>query len=565
MLYLLAASAEWLAAALALGLVVGFLDHVNTEKGAIFAGHGVVVAAAFALAGGFFLSNLQTIPGRAGLFFESRPAVRDRLSARPALRRRRAAAVRGRGSRRVRRKKKPPHVVLSGAPKPLAEPVAPPQEPDRSSPTPDAERRRRRSPRPPRSRGAGSGRRAAPPRRDSSAASGREREERRPAMRPEGLAAPARRPRRRSLQDQGRRPQERREAAWARRLSFRPDRRLVLRECRMDRAPRSPFPAVLERGRWVAQARELAEAARRATPRRAGAAHELRPRRRALLAASLLLCAVAAAPAQDMLRNVDLAQPAYSQAEFTRADIEATARGDEAGRDARSLRQQPQWPRSLRPRSLGRQSARGAARQGAARRGQARRRHSRSGLAAGGRSLRRLAARRACVRDAAAARAGRRRGFLEKPRSPPIMTGADLRGASFRRRRSLGRYEEPVHGADARRAALGAARGRAFRRRRSLARRSALCARRRAPIFTGASLKDVDAAGADLTGARFEGAEAEGLSLDSARIDRSAAADAERRGRSRPRPSAMSVSRRTPVRRGKRVDQGRGLAVAPPP
>ncbi|BBU63421.1 hypothetical protein MSC49_33560 [Methylosinus sp. C49] len=69
MLYLLAASTQWLAAALALGLVIGFWT-TKKEAGAIFAGHGVVVASAFALVGGYLLANLQTIPGRNGLLFE---------------------------------------------------------------------------------------------------------------------------------------------------------------------------------------------------------------------------------------------------------------------------------------------------------------------------------------------------------------------------------------------------------------------------------------------------------------------------------------------------------------
>ncbi|MBU3890546.1 hypothetical protein [Methylosinus sp. KRF6] len=69
MLYLLAVSTEWLAAALALGLVVGFLTTTKV-KGATFDGHGVVVASAFVLAAGFFVANLQTIPGRNGLLLE---------------------------------------------------------------------------------------------------------------------------------------------------------------------------------------------------------------------------------------------------------------------------------------------------------------------------------------------------------------------------------------------------------------------------------------------------------------------------------------------------------------
>lgn len=69
MLYLLAASAEWLAAALVLGLIVGFWT-TTREKGAKFAGYGVIAASAFALAGGFLVADLQAIPGRNGLYFE---------------------------------------------------------------------------------------------------------------------------------------------------------------------------------------------------------------------------------------------------------------------------------------------------------------------------------------------------------------------------------------------------------------------------------------------------------------------------------------------------------------
>lgn len=125
MLYLLAASWEWLAAAAALGLIVGFLA-VDREKGAIFSGHGVVVTSAALLVGGFFLSNMQTIPGRAGLLFD----LGLLFAAAYGL-----ALPIGGGARLLAggaapdrpAKKKPPHVVVRGAPKPRAEPASPPE------------------------------------------------------------------------------------------------------------------------------------------------------------------------------------------------------------------------------------------------------------------------------------------------------------------------------------------------------------------------------------------------------------------------------------------------------
>lgn len=127
MLYLLAASWEWLAAAAALGLVVGVLA-VDREKGAIFSGHGIVVFTAALLVGGFFLSNLQIIPGRAGLLFDLGLLFATAYG---------LALPIGGGARLLAggaapdrpAKKKPPHVVVRGAPKPRAEPASP-QEPE---------------------------------------------------------------------------------------------------------------------------------------------------------------------------------------------------------------------------------------------------------------------------------------------------------------------------------------------------------------------------------------------------------------------------------------------------
>jgi predicted flap endonuclease-1-like 5' DNA nuclease len=189
MLYLLAASAEWLAAALALGLVVGFWT--TTKKiGAKFDGHGVIVASAFALAGGFFVANLQTIPGRNGLFLELGLLFASAyLIGLPF-----GGGVRllfGTAAPAAPAKKKPPHVVLRGVAAltedpPTAAPIA-------SVPAPAAEAgivvaSEAEPPAAPRAAAP-----AAEPRRRA-AASGAPRpaesEKKAPGQRPEGLDAP---------------------------------------------------------------------------------------------------------------------------------------------------------------------------------------------------------------------------------------------------------------------------------------------------------------------------------------------------------------------------------------
>jgi predicted flap endonuclease-1-like 5' DNA nuclease len=68
MLYLLTAFWEWFAVALLVGLAVGWLT-TSRERGN-FSGHGVVVTSAFALLGGFLIAGLQIVPGRAGFLLE---------------------------------------------------------------------------------------------------------------------------------------------------------------------------------------------------------------------------------------------------------------------------------------------------------------------------------------------------------------------------------------------------------------------------------------------------------------------------------------------------------------
>jgi len=190
MLYLLAASAEWLAAALALGLVVGFWT-TTTEKGAKFAGHGVIVTSAFALAGGFFVANLQTIPGRGGLFFELgllfATAYLIGLPFGGGAR-----LLFGAASPAAPAKKKPPHVVLRGAAAISAEAPAPAPIPAAVDPVP-AEGPVASAAEPPVAAAPKAVAPAAEPRRRA-AASGTPRpgesEKKAPGQRPEGLAAP---------------------------------------------------------------------------------------------------------------------------------------------------------------------------------------------------------------------------------------------------------------------------------------------------------------------------------------------------------------------------------------
>ncbi|MBG0808714.1 hypothetical protein IY145_04920 [Methylosinus sp. H3A] len=189
MLYLLAASAEWLAAALVLGLVVGFWT-TTKKSGAKFDGHGVIVTSAFALAGGFFVANLQTIPGRGGLFFELGLLFATAyLIGLPF-----GGGVRllfGAASPAVPAKKKQPHVVLRGAAALSAEaPTPAPIDPAPIDPAPvDPPVVAARAPEPAPKAEAPA---AEPRRRAAAPASPRpaESEKKAPGQRPEALAAP---------------------------------------------------------------------------------------------------------------------------------------------------------------------------------------------------------------------------------------------------------------------------------------------------------------------------------------------------------------------------------------
>jgi predicted flap endonuclease-1-like 5' DNA nuclease len=141
MLYLLAATWGWLVAALALGLVIGFAT-TRIAKDATFAGHGVIVSTVCVLIGGFFIATLQTLPGRAGLNLELALLLATAYA---------IALPIGGGARALIAaafppapvEKKPPHVVLRGAPKPVEEPAAtaepiapPPPAPTETTPPP---------------------------------------------------------------------------------------------------------------------------------------------------------------------------------------------------------------------------------------------------------------------------------------------------------------------------------------------------------------------------------------------------------------------------------------------
>ncbi|ATQ69099.1 MULTISPECIES: hypothetical protein [Methylosinus] len=127
MLYLLAVSWEWLAGAAALGLAVGLYAFTN-DRAARFSGNGLILTAALLLLGGFFCCNLQIVPGRAGLYLDLGLLLATAYSLALPL----GGAVRllTAGPAPAPAKKKPPHVVVRGAPKQPAEPApeaAPPE------------------------------------------------------------------------------------------------------------------------------------------------------------------------------------------------------------------------------------------------------------------------------------------------------------------------------------------------------------------------------------------------------------------------------------------------------
>lgn len=142
MLYLLAAFWQWFAVALFIGLVVGFLTTTLDEDWK-FAGKGAVVTVVFVVAGGFLLANLQTVPGRAGLALEAALLIVSAYGLGLPL---------GGGARLLTgsalpaapAKKKPQLVVVRG--KPREETAPPPPEPARAAETPAREPARQEEP-----------------------------------------------------------------------------------------------------------------------------------------------------------------------------------------------------------------------------------------------------------------------------------------------------------------------------------------------------------------------------------------------------------------------------------
>lgn len=258
MLYLIAASWEWLAGAAALGLVVGALA-VDTDKGARFFGHGIVVASALLLVGGYFLCNLQIIPGRAGLYFELGLLFASAYGlALPIGGGARLLTGAGSPPAPQPARKKPPHVVLRGAPKPAPAPAPPPvAEPAAAAPSIAEEP----EPSPPPAV-------AVAPAERKPAPAAAEAPKKHPGVRPGGLPAP-----------RGGKPDDLAKIKGVGPKSV--EKLHALGVYHFDQiAAWTPenvkwvsasfaTPGRLERGRWVAQARELAEAAR-PQERRAG-------------------------------------------------------------------------------------------------------------------------------------------------------------------------------------------------------------------------------------------------------------------------------------------------------
>jgi predicted flap endonuclease-1-like 5' DNA nuclease len=261
MLYLIAASWEWVAGAAALGLVVGALA-VATEKDARFSGHGIVVTSALLLVGGFFLSNVQIIPGRAGLYFDFGLLLAGAYGlALPIGGGARLLA--GAGSPPAPAKKKPPHVVVRGAPKPRPEPEFEPAPPDAAEPASAALAAPEAAEPSPPPETAATEASAAEPRPAPAAA---ETPKKHPGAQPEGLPGP-----------RGGKPDDLSKIKGVGPKSV--EKLHALGVYHFDQiAAWTPenvkwvsasfaIPGRLERGRWVAQAKELAEAARPQEPR----------------------------------------------------------------------------------------------------------------------------------------------------------------------------------------------------------------------------------------------------------------------------------------------------------
>lgn len=132
MLYLLTGFWQWFAVALFIGLAVGWLTTTrNREK---FYGQGAIVTAAFVLAGGFLFANLQTIPGRAGLFLELALLAASAYGLGLPIGGGAKLLILGTVSAAPAKKKTPPIVVVRG--KPQEQTATPPSAPVESAPPP---------------------------------------------------------------------------------------------------------------------------------------------------------------------------------------------------------------------------------------------------------------------------------------------------------------------------------------------------------------------------------------------------------------------------------------------
>ena len=518
MLYVLTLGWVWFAAAGALGLLVGFAT-ATRGRGGEFSGWWVILAAFGVLAGGFAGAELGLVPGRAGLqleigllatlaYFIGLPIGGGAKSLLPAP----AAApmkptpvvVRGRP-----RDEESPAANSSPAPKSAA---APKSAPAPKSPTLD-------EPAPAKSETAKSetfkSETAAAAHESAAKASPAKKHFPGHASRkPRGAA---RRHARRSDQDQGHWTQKRREAACARRISLRSDRRLEHRQCALDRRG-----AVRSR---PGRARKMDSAGARACRRQGAVAMKRLSRRGAAalaLAVALFAPLFAPALAQDMLRGVDLTLPAYSRSDYSREEIVALLKA-----------QTPDAPLDLSGKSLNGADLSGLDFSHVNLRAARLVKTRLSGAKLDGAILDQAWMLEADLTGASLVGAHLFSAQLQRARADGAdfsrariagdLTGASLRGAKFReanmaadmKNQSMGLMRAVLASAIAEGADFTAA---------DLMSADLRYLHAAGADFSGASMQGADAAGADFTGAKWDGAKVSGLDLDSARIDDDAAA-----------------------------------------
>lgn len=241
------------------------------------------------------------------------------------------------------------------------------------------------------------------------------------------------------------------------------------------------------------------------------------PRILARVLVGALLIAPAVSRAQDMLQGVDLSQPAYSQAELSRADVEAALKNRKSGAAL-----------DFSNKSLNGLDLSGLDLSGvnfrAARFNKARL----SGANLDGAILDQAWLMQADLTGASLKGAHAFAAQMQKMRADGAdfsrarvagdLTGASLRGVKF---------DGADLGADMKNQSMGLMRavlrsavleGATFLDA-NLTSADFRFARAAGADFSGANLKNADAAGADLVGAIFAGANVQGLDLDSAKID----------------------------------------------